>query len=83
MTATTPPPVGTVTFMYTNDSSVPHDFAIEVRNTKSVERIGVTERISSGASANLTVELPAGEYTYLCTVPGHEQAGMIGTLTVQ
>ena len=72
-----------MTFTFTNDSSVPHDFAIEVRNTKSVERLGVTKRISNGASANLTLDLSAGELTYLCTVPGHEQAGMKGTLTVQ
>ena len=83
VTGTTPPPVGTVTFTFTNDSSVPHDFAIEVRNTKSVDRLGATKRISNGASANLTLDLSAGEFTYLCTVPGHEQAGMIGTLTVQ
>ena len=83
VTGTTPPPVGTVTFTFTNDSSVPHDFAIEVRNTKGVDRFGVTERISNGASANLTLDLSDGEYTYLCTVPGHEQAGMNGTLTVQ
>jgi plastocyanin len=83
VTGTTPPPVGTVTFTFTNDSSVPHDFAIEVRNTKSVDRLGATKRISNGASANLTLDLSAGELTYLCTVPGHEQAGMIGTLTVQ
>ena len=31
----------------------------------------------------LTLDLSAGELTYLCTVPGHEQAGMKGTLTVQ
>jgi uncharacterized cupredoxin-like copper-binding protein len=83
VTGTTPTPVGTVTFTFTNDSSVPHDFAIEVRNTKSVDRLGATKRISNGASANLTLDLSAGEFTYLCTVPGHEQAGMIGTLTVQ
>ena len=83
VTGTTPAPVGTVTFTFTNDSSVSHDFAIEVRNTKSVERLGATKRISNGASANLTLDLSAGELTYLCTVPGHEQAGMIGTLTVQ
>jgi plastocyanin len=83
LTGTTPAPVGRVTFTFTNDSSVPHDFAIEVRNAKSVDRLGVTKRISNGASENLTLDLLRGEYTYLCTVPGHEQAGMIGTLTVQ
>jgi uncharacterized cupredoxin-like copper-binding protein len=26
---------------------------------------------------------PAGQYTYICTVPGHYQAGMRGTMTLQ
>jgi uncharacterized cupredoxin-like copper-binding protein len=29
------------------------------------------------------VELKAGTYKFFCTVPGHRQAGMEGTLTVQ
>ena len=48
-----------------------------------MDRLGATKRISNGASENLTLDLSEGEYTYLCTVPGHEQAGMKGTLTVQ
>ena len=28
-------------------------------------------------------KLPAGDYTYLCTVPGHAEQGMRGTLTVR
>jgi uncharacterized cupredoxin-like copper-binding protein len=38
--------------------------------------------INAGASESVTVNLPAGTYTYLCTFPGHYQAGMKGTLTV-
>ena len=30
----------------------------------------------------LTVTLTAGTYTFECTVPGHAEAGMKGTLTV-
>ena len=75
-------PAGTVTFTFTNDSPVPHDFAIEVRNARDVDRIGVTKIISNGASENLTVDLVTALYTYFCTVPGHEQAGMKGTFQV-
>jgi len=39
--------------------------------------------IAAGGSETLTVSAPAGSYTYLCTVAGHYQAGMKGTLTVQ
>jgi plastocyanin len=31
----------------------------------------------------LTVDLPAGRYVLFCDLPGHEQAGMISTITVQ
>ena len=39
--------------------------------------------VAGGASETLTVTAPAGSYTYICTIPGHFQAGMKGTLTIQ
>ena len=39
--------------------------------------------IAAAGSETITVSAPAGSYTYLCTVAGHYQAGMKGTLTVQ
>jgi plastocyanin len=67
---------GAVDIRLTNDSSVPHDVTIEGE--------GSSEIISGGATSDLTIaDLPAGTYTYFCSVPGHEQAGMTGTLTVE
>jgi outer membrane protein assembly factor BamB/plastocyanin len=66
---------GEVTFRFTNPDSLGHDFVIE----KDGERIGGTELISND-SAEVTVTLEPGEYTYICTP--HESAGMTGTLTV-
>ena len=66
---------GEVTFRFNNTESTPHDFVIR----KDGERIGGTELISE-ESAEVTVELEPGEYTYVCTP--HESAGMTGTLTV-
>jgi nitrite reductase (NO-forming) len=71
-------PAGKVTFVFTNDAPVPHNFAIKDGVTD-----GPTDTISGGANAKLTVDLPAGTYEYYCAVPGHEQAGMKGTLTVK
>ena len=43
---------------------------------------GPTPNVPGGGSATLSVDLPPGRYTFYCTQPGHEAAGMSGTLTV-
>lgn len=64
-----------LTFTISNEGTVPHDF--------SIEGVAQTEQIPAGESTTLEVEpLEAGEYKVLCTVAGHEPAGMSGTLTV-
>jgi plastocyanin len=70
---------GEVTVNFTNSSPVPHDVVIE---DSSGEEIGGTEVISEG-SESTEVELKPGTYTFFCSVPGHRQAGMEGTLTVK
>ena len=44
--------------------------------------IGTTP-VFTGGSKSLTLQLKPGTYTFFCSVPGHRQAGMQGTLTVQ
>jgi plastocyanin len=70
---------GTVTVDFTNPQSVGHDVAIE---DSAGETLGQTETISEGESST-SVELKPGTYTFYCTVPGHREAGMEGTLTVK
>jgi uncharacterized cupredoxin-like copper-binding protein len=65
---------GKVTFKFTNKGRLKHDFKIAGKKTPLVK---------PGKSASLTVTLKKGKYTYICTVPGHAQAGMKGTLTVK
>ena len=36
-----------------------------------------------GGTKSFSATLKAGTYTYYCSVPGHRQAGMQGTLTVK
>jgi len=69
-------PAGDITLDLTNDSAVPHNIAVDGAE-------GVSDTIQDGGTAELTVNLPAGTYEYYCDVPGHRQAGMVGTLTVQ
>jgi len=70
---------GPLTITLKNDSPVPHNIAVKGGTVDSEP----SETIQGGATADLTVDLPAGEYEYYCAVPGHEAAGMKGTLTVE
>jgi plastocyanin len=70
---------GEVTVNFTNSSPVPHDVRIE---DKSGNDVGGTEVISEGSDSG-EVKLKPGTYTYYCSIPGHRQAGMEGTLTVK
>jgi plastocyanin len=69
---------GEVTIEFTNPSALEHDVAIE----KDGKEIAGTELIAEGKTS-VTTDLGPGAYTFLCTVPGHAEAGMEGTLTVK
>jgi plastocyanin len=64
---------------FTNSSPLPHNVTIANASGKV---LGATPTFSGGTKT-LTLTLPAGTYTYYCSVPGHEAAGMKGTLTVR
>jgi plastocyanin len=70
---------GQVTVDFNNPQSLTHDVAIEDSSGKEV---GKTELIGEGETST-TVNLKPGTYHYFCTVPGHREAGMEGTLTVK
>ena len=70
---------GKVTVEFKNPQALTHDVAIENSNG---EEVGATELIADGSDST-TVDLKPGTYTYFCTVPGHREAGMEGTLTVK
>ena len=71
---------GEVVIEFENPSAIPHNVVVEGEDG---EDLGGTPQISND-SANL--EIPAiepGEYTFYCSVLGHREAGMEGTLTVE
>jgi plastocyanin len=56
-----------------------HDFDM----TEGVPQpIKISAQPGQKATGTFTIDKP-GSYTYFCSQPGHEQAGMKGTLTVQ
>ena len=69
---------GKVTVDFANPSSTPH--AVEIEGNGVEEE---TETVTSGDAPPITVDLKPGTYEFYCPVPGHREAGMKGTLTVQ
>jgi plastocyanin len=70
---------GKVTIEFDNPQALTHDVAIE---DSSGAEVGKTELIADGSDST-TVDLKPGTYTFYCSVPGHREAGMEGTLTVE
>ena len=69
---------GALTINSKNDSQVPHDIALE---GNGVNEKG--ETVQDGGVSTIEVDVEPGEYTYYCTLPGHREGGMAGTLTVE
>jgi plastocyanin len=69
---------GDVTIDMKNPSPVQHNVAIE---GNGVDEAG--EVVSKGGTSTVSADLKAGKYTFYCSVDGHRQAGMQGTLTVK
>lgn len=68
---------GQVTFDMPNKSALGHNIAL-----KGVS--GAAGKIvPQGQTSTFSVNLKPGTYTFICEVPGHEAAGMKGTLTVK
>ncbi len=57
----------------TNTGQIPHDITFP----------GGEQAVAIAAeAATVEVDVPASGLSFLCSVPGHEQAGMVGTLAV-
>jgi uncharacterized cupredoxin-like copper-binding protein len=66
---------GKVTFVFKNVGHVQHDFKINGKRTPL---------IGPGKTARLVITFKRkAKYPYLCTVPGHAQAGMKGVFVVR
>jgi plastocyanin len=68
---------GAVTINFTNAAALEHNLTI----AEGSKVLGATPTFTGGART-LTLTLKPGTYTFYCTVPGHRQAGMEGTLSV-
>jgi plastocyanin len=68
---------GRIKIVFVNRSSLQHNVNIERGETE----LGKTATVRRG-TVSMLVTLKAGTYNFYCSVPGHEDAGMHGTLIV-
>jgi plastocyanin len=71
-------PPGSLTMRSPNESSVDHNIALE---GGGVDEVG--EIVRDGGVSEIQADVQAGEYSFYCSVEGHREAGMEGTLTVE
>ena len=69
---------GEVTIDFDNPSPIPHNVVIEADG----KELAGFEPIAEGKETE-SADLKPGTYTFYCSVPGHREAGMEGTLTVK
>jgi uncharacterized cupredoxin-like copper-binding protein/mono/diheme cytochrome c family protein len=61
-----------VTILLPNLGAAPHNF--------SIDELDISVDIAPGETKEVTITAPEGEYEYYCNIPGHKEAGMVGTL---
>jgi plastocyanin len=69
---------GKVTIDFDNPAALEHNVAIEQEG----KEIATSTTLAEGKTS-VSADLAPGTYTFLCTVPGHAEAGMEGTLVVK
>lgn len=69
-------PVADLVVQLVCDDAAPHDITLAGSDETVVS-------CSSGQTSTEELALEPGTYTYYCSVPGHQQAGMTGQLTVE
>jgi plastocyanin len=67
-------PEGEVTIQVSNLDAFEHDFTID--------ELGVQTAFGANESADVVFDAGPGTYTFYCSIPGHREAGMEGTITV-
>ena len=71
-------PAGQLKIESVNDASIDHNIALEGNGVDEEGPI-----VKDGGVSEVTADLEPGEYTFYCSVEGHREGGMEGTLTVK
>jgi nitrite reductase (NO-forming) len=70
----TVPSPGRYEIVLNNTGSIPHDIKFPG---------GEIAVANAGETARVAVDIPAAGLPFICSIPGHEQAGMVGTISVE
>ena len=65
---------GGATVEFVNDEAIPHDFTID--------ELDIKISLDADGTQDFEIDAPAGTYTFYCSIPGHREAGMEGTLVI-
>ena len=71
-----------VAVIVSNHGVIGHNFSITDHNNPDVPNLGIDVDLAVGTTETITIDAPAADYYFFCNVPGHEAAGMFGTLHV-
>ena len=73
------------TLVAENKGKISHNLTIEKGPDpkQQTQRLEATSTFLPGKDEELKVELSPGKYAMVCTVPGHRELGMTGTITVK
>ena len=66
-----------------NHGATAHNFSITDHKNPGLKNLNISVDTDPGKSSENTINAPEGTYYFFCNVPGHEQAGMFGYLTVK
>jgi mono/diheme cytochrome c family protein/plastocyanin len=69
---------GKVTLVMPNKSPLVHDISIKGGGVNAKGK-----QVPQGGTSTVSATVKPGKYEFYCSVPGHEQAGMKGTLTIK
>jgi len=68
------PAMSAASILVTNEGVAAHNF--------TVDALGIVIDLEPGESKPATLNAASGTYDFYCSVPGHRDLGMQGTLTV-
>jgi nitrite reductase (NO-forming) len=66
-----------------NHGATTHNFSITEHKNENLPFDPISIDIEPGKTKQVPINAPAGAYYFFCDIPGHEAAGMWGTLTVE